>query len=270
MRLFAVALLAIASTAAAQQPTKLTAADYERAERALAPNVVPLVTGLGARPTWLADGRFWYRTTVPNGSAFFLVDPARRSRDALFDATRLASALATATGGRVDANRLPFQSFELGKDNRSITVNVRNRRFNCDLQQYSCAPADSTSGGMAAPENSSVSPDGRTAVYIRNYNLYAKDLASGRETQLTSDGIKDYGYATDNAGWTHSDRPIVTWSPDSRQIATFQQDERGVRDMYLVRAKAGNPELEAWKYPLPGDSVIFRILTRVSRVTPLY
>ena len=259
MRAILTTSLLLAVPLAAQQPRQLSAADYERAERALAPNVVPLVTGLGVRPTWLADGRFWYRTTVPNGSGFFVIDPARRSREALFDATRLASALAAATGGRVDANRLPFQSFELGKDNRSITVNVRNRRFNCDLQQYSCAPADSTSGGMAAPENSSVSPDGRTAVYIRNYNLYAKDLTTGRETQLTSDGIREYGYATDNAGWVHSDRPIVTWSPDSKQIATFQQDERGVRDMYLVRAKAGSPELEAWKYPLPGDSVIFRI-----------
>ena len=268
MRAFLTISFLLAVPLAAQQPRQLTAADYERAERALAPNVVPLVTGLGARPTWLADGRFWYRTTVPNGSGFFVVDPARRSREALFDATRLASALATATGGRVDANRLPFQSFDLGKDNRSITVNVRNRRFACDLQQYSCAPADSTSGGMAAPENSSVSPDGRTAVYIRNYNLYAKDLTTGRETQLTTDGVKDYGYATDNAGWTHSDRPIVTWSPDSRQIATYQQDERGVRDMYLVRAKAGNPELEAWKYPLPGDSVIFRISRVIIKLNP--
>ena len=50
-----------------------------------------------------------------------------------------------------------------------------------------------------------------------------------QEGALTTDGIKDFGYATDNAGWAHSDRPVVTWSPDSRQIATFQQDERGVR-----------------------------------------
>src|ERR1051325_8173971 len=99
MRLFAVALLAIASSAAAQQPTKLTADDYARAERALAPNVVSLVTGLGVRPTWLADGRFWYRTTAPNGSGFFMVDPARRSRESLFDATRPPSPLGAATGG---------------------------------------------------------------------------------------------------------------------------------------------------------------------------
>ena len=269
MRLSYLALTVIASTAAAaQQQPRLTAEDYARAERTLAPSVLPLISGFGVRPTWLADGRFWYRATVPNGSTFYMVDPARRSRDALFDATRLATALATVTGGRVDANRLPFQSFELAKDSRSITVGVRNRRFRCDLQQYTCAPADSTGGGMSAPENSSVSPDGRTAVFIRDYNLWAKDLGSGRETQLTTDGVKDFGYATDNAGWVHSDRPIVTWSPDSKQIATYQQDERGVHDMYLVAAQAGSPKLEAWKYPLPGDSVIFRISRVIIKLNP--
>ena len=268
MRLCAIPVLAIAGTAAAQQPRQLTPDDYARAERALAPAVAPLIAGLAGRATWLADGRFWYRTSVPNGNAFFVVDPARRTREALFDATRLATALAAASGGRVDANRLPFQTVDLAKDNRAITVSVRNRRWSCDLQQYTCAPADSSSGSATAPQNSSVSPDGRTAVFIKDYNLYAKDLASGRETQLTTDGVKDFGYATDNAGWVHSDRPIVSWSPDSRQIATYQQDERGTRDMYLVSPKAGAPQLEAWKYPLPGDSVIFRVSRVVIKLNP--
>jgi dipeptidyl aminopeptidase/acylaminoacyl peptidase len=256
----AISLLVLgAAPVAAQQPRQVTADDYARAERALAPNVAPLVSGLAGRPTWLPDGRFWYRATVPNGGAFFVVDPARHTRETLFDATRLATALAAATGGRVDANRLPFQSFELSKDNRAIDLTVRNRSWHCDLQQYTCAPGDSTSGGAGAPPNSSVSPDGKWAVYIKDYNLWMKNLPTGREGPLTTDGMKDFGYATDNAGWVHSDRPIVTWSPDSRQIATYQQDERGVRDMYLVAAQAGSPKLEAWKYPMPGDSVIFRI-----------
>jgi dipeptidyl aminopeptidase/acylaminoacyl peptidase len=57
----------------------------------------------------------------------------------------------------------------------------------------------------------------------------------------------------------HGDDPVLTWSPDSRQIATFQHDGRGVGNMYLVSTNVGQPRLEAWKYPLPGDSVIFRI-----------
>ena len=258
MRLHNVALLLIAVPLAAQQPRQLTAADYARAERFLGANAAPLVTGIGVRPTWLGDGRFWYRTTVPNGSAFFVIDPQRRTREAVFDQARLAAALTTAAGGRIDPDRLPFQTFELAKDSRSITVNVQNRQWSCDLQRYTCTPADAPAA-RGAPPNSSVSPDGRWAAFIREYNLWVRELATGREMPLTTDGVADFGYATDNAGWIHSDRPVLTWSPDSRKIATFQHDGRGVRDMYLVSTNVGSPNLQAWKYPLPGDSVIFRV-----------
>jgi len=104
-----------------------------------------------------------------------------------------------------------------------------------------------------------LSPDGKRAAFIKDYNLWVRDTATGKETQLTKDGVKDFGYATDNAGWTKSDRPVLLWSPDSKKIATFQHDARGVRDMYLVRTAVGHPDLEAWKYPMPGDLNIFTI-----------
>src|SRR5690606_32721252 len=40
------------------------------------------------------------------------------------------------------------------------------------------------------------------------------------------------------------------------KIATYRQDERGVGEMYLVESRVGHPTLQAWKYPLPGDSVV--------------
>ncbi|MFN8243323.1 MAG: DPP IV N-terminal domain-containing protein [Ferruginibacter sp.] len=103
------------------------------------------------------------------------------------------------------------------------------------------------------------SPDGKKQAFIRDWNLWVRDVATKKETQLTTDGIKDYGYATDNAGWKHSDRAILLWSPDSRKIASFRQDQRHLSDMYIVSTNVGAPKLEAWKYPLPGDNDIIRI-----------
>ncbi len=103
------------------------------------------------------------------------------------------------------------------------------------------------------------SPDGKKEAYIKDWNLWVRDVESKKETQLTTDGVKDFGYATDNAGWTHSDRAILLWSPDSKKIATFQQDQRHVSDMYLVTTNVGAPKLEAWKYPLPQDNEIIKI-----------
>ncbi|HEX3843125.1 MAG TPA: DPP IV N-terminal domain-containing protein [Steroidobacteraceae bacterium] len=110
----------------------------------------------------------------------------------------------------------------------------------------------------AAPNaaNEARSPDGQWAVFIRNDNLWVRRLATEETIQLTFDGVKDFGYATDNSGWHHSDRAVVSWSPDSRRIATYQQDQRGVADMYVVRTGVGHPVLEAWKYAMPGDKVV--------------
>ncbi|MGY3052809.1 dipeptidyl-peptidase-4 [Pedobacter sp. UYEF25] len=104
-----------------------------------------------------------------------------------------------------------------------------------------------------------ISPDGKKAVFIKDFNLYVRDLETAKEKQLTFDGVKNYGYATDNAGWKHSDAAIVRWSPDSKKVATFQQDQRKVSDMYMVSTNVGAPKLTTWKYPLPGDSVIATI-----------
>jgi len=70
-----------------------------------------------------------------------------------------------------------------------------------------------------------LSPDKKKAAFIRAFNLWIRDMDTGKETQLTTDGVKDYGYATHNAGWIQSDDPILVWSPDSKKIATFQQDQ---------------------------------------------
>jgi dipeptidyl-peptidase 4 len=265
MRNYTACLLLIAAPLAAQSPAprSLTADDYARAERTLAESTNPLVSGtITVQPTWLPDGRFWYRASRPNGSAFVTIDPARRTRTSAFDQARLAQALRSAMNTQVDPNQLPFSTFELSKDGREVSFTLSSRRFRCDIQAYQCTPLDTArvaGAPMAAPRNSSTSPDGRRAAFIRDYNLWVKDLVSGRETQLTSDGIKDFGYATNNAGWTKSDSPVLTWSPDSRKIATFQHDGRGTSEMYLVSTNVGAPRLQAWKYPLPGDSVIFRI-----------
>lgn len=104
-----------------------------------------------------------------------------------------------------------------------------------------------------------ISPDQSKVVFIRDWNLWVRYLDSGDEKQLTTDGIENYGYATDNAGWRHGERPVVLWSPDSKKIATFQQDQRHVSDMHLVTTNVGEPTLKSWKYPLPTDEKIIQI-----------
>ncbi len=239
----------------AAQTRALTADDYARAERFLGYNANPLVLNAGVRPVWLPDDRFWYRVTTGNGAEFVLADPARGTREPAFDQANLAVTLSSAAGARYEAYQLPFTQFDFVDEGRSIAFNIANRRWTCDVRGERCTPANRSSD---LPD-SVLSPDKKRAAFIRNYNLWVRDIGSGKETQLTKDGVKDFGYATDNAGWIKSDRPVLLWSPDSKKIATFQHDGRGTGEMYLADTGVGHPKLEAWKYPLPGDDKIFMI-----------
>jgi dipeptidyl aminopeptidase/acylaminoacyl peptidase len=260
-------LLAV-SAAFAQQ--RFTAADYQRAERFMTYNTTPLVYRSGVRPNWIAGSeRFWYRVTTPQGSEFTLVDPQTGTRIPAFDHAKVAAGLTAATGTVYDAARPPFTTFDYTPDETGILVSAAGKRWRCDTKGGKCvadnspAPATPTGGrggrGGRGGNPESLSPDHKKAVFIRDYNLWIRDVATGQQKQLTTDGIKDYGFATDNAGWSTSERPVVLWSPDSKKIATFQQDQRGVGEMYLVDTRVGHPNLRAWKYPLPGDEKITMI-----------
>lgn len=232
-----------------QTPRALTAADYERAERFMPYNMEPLMLDADT-PTWLTKGTLWYRRTSAEGSEFVRVDVARGTQQPAFDQNRLAQALSRVTGKRYDRGHLPFRSFELSGDGARVSFDLDSKHWSCDVRQDRCV-----SRATVNP-NEALSPDGKRAAFIRDYNLWVRDVASGVETQLTHDGVKDFGYATDNAGWKHTDRAIVSWSADSRRIATYQQDQRGVGEMYLIRTQEGHPDLDAWKYALPGDAVV--------------
>jgi dipeptidyl aminopeptidase/acylaminoacyl peptidase len=150
-------------------------------------------------------------------------------------------------------------------------VDAGSRIFECVLQTYACTsstPAGRETQRVQPPDNSVESPDGLLAAYIRDNNLWVKDLTTDRDRALTTDGVENYGYATNNAGWIRSPEPVLLWSPDSKKIATFQHDARGTSDMYLIATDVGAPRLDAWKYPLPGDSVVFRIERVIIEVEP--
>src|SRR6202041_2561122 len=273
-----IALGCCVSTSGVAQARQFTNEDYARAEKFMAYNVNPLVYHGVARPTWMEDGRFWYRDSGPGGVTFMVVDPAKGTKAPAFDQAKLAAALTTATAGRMkaDAQHLTISEISFSDGDKTVVVGNGSRKFRCDLSGAGVCTeviaagakptgADQPAGGRTRG-GTDVSPDKTKAAFIRDWNLWVRDVATGKETQLTTDGVKDYGYATDNAGWQMSDNPILVWSPDSKKIATFQQDQRKDGEMYLIPTTNGHPQLKAWKYPLVGDkdvTMIERVIIEV-------
>ncbi|PST82861.1 S9 family peptidase [Pedobacter yulinensis] len=263
------------------QDRQLTAADYERAQRFLSTNAEQLVDHAVSRPDWLPGDRLLLRD-AGNGTVQYLLADAKAGKlQPAFDHKKLAAAL-SASQGPVRANALPISGVELLPDGQNLRFFFGGRLYTCNLKTYQL---QAQPGGQPPSRRRSAtgkqgdgpanrSPDGSKAVFIRSHNLWLRDLKNGQETLLTTDGVKDYGYATDNAGWKSSDAAIVAWSPDSRKVATFKQDQRHLNDMYLVSTNVGAPRLKQWKYALPSDqkvAMIERVIIDVAqaRVIPI-
>ncbi|HKS04669.1 MAG TPA: DPP IV N-terminal domain-containing protein [Gemmatimonadaceae bacterium] len=235
MRLLVAATLVLATSLPAQS-RQYTAADYDRAVRYLGPSLTNTVSGANLNVAWQPDDKLWYRFAAAAGDTqIVVIDPVRKARVACANNVTTCGGVAIpAAGGGVG------RGGDGGRGGRAGGGGGRGGR----------------GGGAGAGPPVTMSPDGRTGAFIRSWNLWVRDVATGVERQLTRDGVENFGYATDNAGWAGSDRAVLLWSPDSKKIATQQQDERNVGDMYLVNTSVGHPTLRAWKYPLPGDSVV--------------
>lgn len=246
--------------------TAMTEQDYTRAEQFLGYNLGHFVDRAGVHPKWVNGADFWYRILTAKGSEYVLVNAEKGSRKPAFDHAKLAALLSERTGDAITADHLPFREIDFSEDEKSVYFIYKNKTWHYDLKKSQltgkAAPTDKEphAGNLSVHKEPGVlSPDRTKEAFVRDYNLWIRSRVDGKERQLTTDGIKDFGYSTDNAGWVHSDRAVLLWSPDSKKIATYKQDQREVHDMYLVSTNVGAPRLESWKYELPGDTAIFQI-----------
>ncbi|MBT71576.1 MAG: S9 family peptidase [Gammaproteobacteria bacterium] len=231
----------------------VTLADYQRAEQMLAANTAPLIVDNILDQYWQSGDRLVYKKSTSTGSDYVIVDATSNSRAGLFDLARLAIGLADYSEQELDNNDLELSRIALATAQPVVEFDFEERRYRLNLDDYVLQQLE------ASPDNEFISPDGNKAAFIEDHNLWLRDTATNSITQLTFDGEQNYGYATNNAGWIRGDGPVLLWSPDSRKIATFRHDGRNVGEMYLYNTQVGHPELDAWKYPLPGDDSIFMI-----------
>ena len=112
---------------------------------------------------------------------------------------------------------------------------------------------------VAEEKNPVLSPNGEWVDFTRDNDLYAIEIASGREIRYTTDGsdvIKN-GYAS----WVYYEEILgrgsnyrsFWWSPDSRNLAFFRCDDSKVPVYPLYNVKGQHGQLEVNRYPRAGD-----------------
>ena len=111
----------------------------------------------------------------------------------------------------------------------------------------------------AEEKNPTFSPDSNYIGYTKNNNLYTYNLATTKETQLTTDG----SFTTLNgyASWVYYEeifgRPTryraFWWSPDSKKLAYMHFDESMVPMFPIYNSDGQHGSLEETRYPKVGD-----------------
>ncbi|MEL6194934.1 MAG: prolyl oligopeptidase family serine peptidase [Bacteroidota bacterium] len=108
------------------------------------------------------------------------------------------------------------------------------------------------------------SPDSTMEAFVRDDNLWIRNLANGMETQLSMDGTKLLSYHRDaireRAMWLRYDNPdypaslpTVYWSPDSKRLIAMRTKVVAEPKVYL-EAKPGE-EAISYSYLRPGAEI---------------
>ena len=103
----------------------------------------------------------------------------------------------------------------------------------------------------------SFSPSGTKVAFVRENNLFIKDLVSGKENKITSDGlINNIIYGTTD--WVYEEEFSFTnaffWSPKGDKLAFYRFDESKVKEYDMVMYDSLYPTLYKYKYPKAGEN----------------
>lgn len=241
------------SSVEAQNSNQSILQNYERAETMLSWNLSDKVYRSSVSPNWMNDDMFWYRVETRRGTEFRVVDASNRTNEPAFNQERLAMEMEEITDLEINPWDLRITSAGLESSLESLVFQFRGEDWTCSLQTYEC---DVVRNERHSVSMSVESTDGKWAAYTENHNMWVRNLETGEDLKLTTDGIEHYSYGRNNHGWWRSDRPILKWSPNSKKIATFRLDERDVPEMVLWKTKVGHPEPDIWPYALPGGSIV--------------
>ena len=253
-------MLALAPLLASAQGT---VDDYRRAESFQIGAQRKLITVADVKPQWIAKtSRFWYRQVGPKSTDFILVDPSANTSAPAFDHARLASALSLASKEQYQSSKLPFETFEFVDDAKAIKVHIRDSDWTCTLSNYECVK---NADAKRENEFEELSPDGKWAAFVKNHNLCIRYVPTGAVSQMTSDGVQDFDYAT-NLPSLHAmvkggsqdvnQGPVVFWSPDSSKLVTYRIDSRKAgrfTSLQYVPPDQLRPKAFTYVYPLPGE-----------------
>lgn len=239
-----------------------TVEDYNRAYALREKYNAKHVLYAGVVPYWVDQtSAFWYVRQTEKGKEYVKVDAASKKRTALFDQQKMASALTEKAGREINAYNLPLQNCRLNisldtlrfqLDGKFWAYSIKNNRL---LDEGAIPSRGKERHWMEVDDEKEgspvTSPDGKWTAFIKNDNVYVREVATGKEKQLSQDGTLSNYYSS-----------YIQWSPDSKSVVSCRIRPVEKRYVYYVEsspADQAQPKLHKQEYAKPGDELRFKV-----------
>ncbi len=213
-------------------------------------------------PEWIeGTHQFWYVRNTPEGRIYVAVHADKKGRKELFDHKQLASTLGKASGKEVKPEAINLERLRVNKTLDTLRFNFNNQKWMYAVRKNQLTDE----GALPSPskprhwmewddEKSAgavTSPDGKYTAFIKNDNVYVKEVATGKEKQLSLDGTLSNYYSS-----------YIRWSPDSKKVVSCRIRPVEKRFVYYVESSPADqlqPKLHKQEYAKPGDELPFKV-----------
>ncbi len=210
---------------------------------------------------WSPDGSkvsFVQRDDSGQHGALYYVDVTTAGKPAVLVASEKLASLAPPTSAIKDerkkeaAQRYSIGAYHWSPDSRKLLFDSMGQLW---LYSLDSSTAVQITGSSDAAVDPKFSPDGSRISYVRKHNLYAQPLDGGHERALTKDG--DDNLLNGEVDWIYEEelytRSNYFWSPDGKQIAFLQMNEKEVPTYPISDWMPTHATVDQEKYPQPGD-----------------
>jgi dipeptidyl-peptidase-4 len=186
---------------------------------------------------WMAGGQRYSFIADTNGVSSLVAEDAQTgTRTILVDGRALVPA--------GQSKPIDIEDYAWSGDEKKVLIftnsqpvwrqNTKGQFYVFDLASRKLTPVSTAPGWQ---QFAKLSPDGTKVGFVRDNDLWVTDLATGRETRLTSDGSETIINGTFD--WVYEEeldlRDGWRWSPDGQRIAFWRIDDAPVKPFYWMR-----------------------------------
>lgn len=217
--------------------------------------------------------KFWYDMKTTDGTQYYIVDPAKKSKKELFDAKELVSKLSEITKVAYNAGKFSPYGINFDKKLPMFTFDHDGKKYsyNYETKYLKEVNEEKEEKGDKKSYSSSAyrfSPDSLYILFAKNHNLFMiGNKNKGMDTtevQLTTDGTKYRSYAKYPEEESEELAPIGIWFKNSKKFLITLEDNTDCDFMYVVdMLKEPRPTLKSYKYSCPGDKELCKYTFKV-------